>query len=163
MSVILRMLIILYNQTNTLKDIVIHLNIGLFISNPEQLQRRINVYRWVFRRGIPYFNGHDANLRQAQVCLRILRCGLSKRYAKHYCYGRGSEIDQSERAGVCGVQGIPQPHAHPNKPLPFCLLTPGKMTWICLLLLGQVYSLELFPTVLICIFVYHCLSDYHIM
>lgn len=108
-------------------------------------------------------NGVFANLVQAQVCRMILRCGLSKRYAKHYCYGRGSEIDQSERAGVCGVQGIPQPHAHPNKPLPFCLLTPGKMTWICLLLLGQVYSLELFPTVLICIFVYHCLSDYHIM
>lgn len=108
-------------------------------------------------------NGVFANLVQAQVCRMILRCGLSKRYAKHYCYGRGSEIDQSERAGVCGVQGIPQPHAHPNKPLPFCLLTPGKMTWICLLLLGQVYSLELFATVLICIFVYHCLSDYHIM
>lgn len=81
-------------------------------------------------------NGVFANLVQAQVCRMILRCGLSKRYAKHYCYGRGSEIDQSERAGVCGVQGIPQPHAHPNKPLPFCLLTPGKMTWICLLLLG---------------------------
>lgn len=134
MSVILRMLIILYNQTNTLKDIVIHLNIGLFISNPEQLQRRINVYRWVFRRGIPYFNGHDANLRQAQVCLRILRCGLSKRYGKEYCFrGSVSVCNQAERGwGFMGKSPPPsQPQPRMFLPVDFLISNMHLLVFWC--------------------------------
>lgn len=106
-------------------------------------------------------NGAFANLVQAQVCRMILRCGLSKRYAKHYCYGRGSEIDQSEWAGVCSVQGIPQPHAHPNKPLSLLFGYPWKNDLDPLLALGVGILTRIISNfVLICIFVYHCRSDH---
>lgn len=70
--------------------------------------------RWKFKRGIPYYNGRGANLRQAQVCRRILRCGLSKRYEKDCCRGAVSVAFVLKRNGDWVLWGITSP------PRPFC-------------------------------------------
>lgn len=78
-----------------------------------------NITEMYFKLGFPPgnspFNGGFANLVKAQVCLRILRCGLSERYANHYMLGL------SVRYWSCGTGSavfreapLPSTPSHPS-------------------------------------------------
>lgn len=108
-----------------------------------------NITEMYFKLGFPPgnspFNGGFANLVKAQVCLRILRCGLSERYANHYMLGL------SVRYWSCGTgsavfREAPLPST-PSHPIPASYMNAFSwnkiMTWIRSLVLGYVYSLKI--------------------
>lgn len=121
-----------------------------------------NITEMYFKLGFPPgnspFNGGFANLVKAQVCLRILRCGLSERYANHYMLGL------SVRYWSCGTgsavfREAPLPST-PSHPIPASYMNAFSwnkiMTWIRSLVLGYVYSLKI-KLFIWKFFLYNCL------
>lgn len=102
-----------------------------------------NITEMYFKLGFPPgnspFNGGFANLVKAQVCLRILRCGLSERYANHYMLGL------SVRYWSCGTgSAVFREAPLPSTPSHMNAFSWNKiMTWIRSLVLGYVYSLKI--------------------
>lgn len=107
-----------------------------------------NITEMYFKLGFPPgnspFNGGFANLVKAQVCLRILRCGLSERYANHYMLGLSvSDTDHAELGRRCSGKP-PSPPPHPIPASYMIAFSWNKiMTWIRSLVLGYVYSLKI--------------------